>query len=266
MKLIAEYVSPGHPDRICDEIVKRIVDCTCYFNSSALVGIECAVHTNKIFIDGRIAKRVSNYSITEEMIDHLIRDTYKDAGYCKKYGPAPEDLIIVKDLCMDILSDAEKNIRKYSDDQNIVCGFAINDVNTRYLPIEHYLANYIGENLWEWYKENKMDFLGPDFKVMVEIKENNSISDSDYSYDWEGLTLSFQHDSSISYKDLYKTLKAQVVRILEQFVNEIKVNKDSYKNLKNINDDKFLFNGAGDFIQGGPHGDNGLSGKKLVIV
>lgn len=267
MKLIAEYVSPGHPDRLCDNVVKRIVDLAVHYDDKALVGIECAVHTNNVFIDGRIAQtcRNSDYLMTYGIIEDLIREVYADAGYNKKYGPDPNDLIITNDVCLDELSDAERKIRKYSDDQNIVCGFAINDVNTRYLPIEHYLANYIGENLWKWYKENKIDFLGPDFKVMVEIEENYSISYSDYSYDWNRLTLSFQHDNSISYEDLYKTVKAQVDRILAQFVSEIKVNKDNYKNLKDIDDDKFLFNGAGDFIDGGPNGDNGLSGKKLVI-
>ena len=223
MKLIAEYVSPGHPDRICDEVVRRIVNGVCAYDRDALVGLECAVHTDKVFIDGRIASDNILHRMTEKKISQIIRNTYSDIGYNKKYGPAPNDLIITNDVCVDVLSDDVRVIRKYSDDQNVVCGFAINDVNTKYMPIEHYLANYVGENLWNWYKECKIDFLGPDFKVMVEIEENNSLSDSEYSYDWERLTLSFQHNNTLSYKELYKAIKEQIDKILEQFTSEIKV-------------------------------------------
>lgn len=265
MELVAEYVSPGHPDRICDNIVNRCVKLAISkVHTRSLVGLECAVHTNKVFLDGRIAAGyTANYKGYTEVLDweldNIVKKTYEEIGYNKKYFPDSADLEIIKNVCIEHLSDEEDAIRPYSDDQNIVCGFAINEPNTNFMPIEHYLAYYIGHSLWEWYKKENIEFLGPDFKLMVHIFEENQ------KFRWERLTLSWEHDKKSHYKKIYPIVKEKINEILKMYVSKMKINNERYVDLSIINDKNFLLNGAGDFIQGGPDGDNGLSGKKLVI-
>lgn len=250
MKLIAEYVSNGHPDRICDQIVDNIMNIVIKRDSKALVGLECAVSTNKVFLDGRIAAGREKCVINKEEIIEIIKNTYEEIGYSNIWRPSKEELVINLDVCLEKLSDDERDIRNYSDDQNIVCGYAINNLKTNYLPIEHYLVTEVGKRLWCWYKENNINYLGPDFKLMIQLDEKNN------EYIFDRLTLSWQHLINTRYDYLRNTLKEVIDKIL------LEINLDGLTNLKN---NRFYFNGAGDFIIGGPEGENGLSGKKLVI-
>ncbi len=250
MKLIAEYVSNGHPDRICDQIVNNVMNTVIKRDSDGLVGLECAVSTNKVFLDGRIAAGKEQCVITNEEIIDIIKNTYEKIGYSQLWKPSKEDLVINLDVCLDKLSDDERLIRNYSDDQNIVCGYAISNPKTNYLPIEHYLVTEIGKKLWKWYKDNGIEYLGPDFKVLLQINEDKN------NYYFDRLTLSWQHLDSIRYEYLRNQLKSVIDKIL------LDINID---NLTVLDNSKFYFNGAGDFVIGGPEGDNGLSGKKLVI-
>ena len=263
MKLIAEYVSPGHPDRLCDTICKSIVDWTLLFESNALVGIECAVNRNKVFLDGRIAGRLEK--IIERDIAAMVRRTYGEAGYNENFLPAPHDLEIINEIKLEELSEEEKGIRKFSDDQNIVCGFAVNNIHTKYMPIEQYLVLYIGDRMCRVRKFDNTGFVGPDFKIMIDIEEEYDSNKNIFRYKWNKLTLSVEHSIGAAYIDMYKYIKRNVDIILEDFVNDMKDDENDYSELKTISDEKFLYNGAGDFIDGGPYGDNGLSGKKLVI-
>lgn len=249
MKYIAEYVSNGHPDRICDQIVDNVMKTVVSRDKEALVGLECAVHTNKVFLDGRIAAGRNNKVIDNKELIEIIKNTYETIGYGDKWYPSKDKLVINLDVCIELLSDDERSIRDYSDDQNIVCGYALNNKKTNYLPVEHYLVTEIGKRLWDYYKNNNIDYLGPDFKVMLQLNK-------DINFSIDRLTLSWQHTKDIAYIELRKRLK----EILDQILLDINLD-----NLNMLDNDKFYLNGAGDFIIGGPDGDNGLSGKKLVV-
>ncbi|MDO4366590.1 MAG: S-adenosylmethionine synthetase N-terminal domain-containing protein [bacterium] len=121
---IAEYVSPGHPDRLADAIVESIVDLAVGRDSKALVGVECAVHTDHVFIDGRIAARKGKCAVTNEEIEEIARKVYQEAGYGGIWIHAPEKLKVIQNVCLEPLSDDERAIRNLSDDQNVVTGFA----------------------------------------------------------------------------------------------------------------------------------------------
>lgn len=250
MKYYAEYVSKGHPDRLCDQIVERIVTYVVSKDKDALCGLECAVHTNKVFVDGRIAAGKEEVVIDEDKIKDIVRSVYKDAGYNKTYPPRPEDLEIILDICIGTLSDDERDLRQYSDDQNVVNGYAINSPETNYLPVAHYLANKIGEEFFSI----KDSFIGPDYKILIQINDDNG------KYEWDRFTISTQQNSNLSFDDLYWDVKCYINAVLKKlFENTI------FDSLIGIEEKKFYLNGAGDFIQGGPEGDNGLSGKKLCI-
>ena len=254
MKYVAEYVSPGHPDRLCDEIVNRIVTFVVKKDKDALCGLECAVHTNKVFVDGRIAAGKRKPVITQEDIKTIVKEVYEDAGYGHGYNdwhPYPNELEIILDVCIETLSNDERAIRNYSDDQNIVNGFATKDKHINYLPVAHYVALVLGEIV---NRKRAPWILGPDFKLLVELKKENS------KYRWERLTLSMQHNDKDSFKVLYSRIKKSVDNYLTDLFA-----CTSLDSLSSIEDEKFYLNGAGDFIQGGPEGDNGSSGKKLCV-
>ena len=96
---IAEYVSPGHPDRLADAIVESVVDLAVSRDPEALVGVECAVHTDHVFIDGRIAAGRGHCAVTHGEIEDLARDVYKAAGYGGLWKPAPEELRVIQNVC-----------------------------------------------------------------------------------------------------------------------------------------------------------------------
>lgn len=246
MSLIAEYVSPGHPDRICDQIVNNIVNIVVQRDKDGLVGLECAVHTNRVFLDGRIAAGVDTCVINEEELKEIIKNTYEEIGYSKNWYPSKEDLIIDLNVCLEKLSEDERAIRNYSDDQSITCGYAFNNPNTNYLPIEQYVVKQLGKGLWKWYKENNIDYLGPDFKILIELYKQERC------YFIEKLTLSWQHNRKKEREEIVENLHKPITDILEEIGLQTNISS-------------FIFNGAGDFMQGGPNGDNGLSGKKLVV-
>ena len=263
MNLVAEYVSNGHPDRLCDNIVKNIVDYVISKDKDALCGLECAVHTNKVFIDGRIAAGKEKTVITKNKIKDIIKKVYVNAGYdkteytnprCnnKDWHPYPNELRIYMDICIEKLSDEERDLRKYSDDQNIVNGYAINNPKSDYLPVAHYVALKLG-NEYKLNISRYEDIFGPDFKILVQLKKE------DNTYKWERLTLSIQHNKKRNFKNLYKICKDEIDSILWHF------RSTELASLSSIDDDHFYLNGAGDFIIGGPEGDNGLSGKKLCV-
>ena len=248
MKYYAEYVSRGHPDRLCDQIVERIVKFVVSKDKDALCGLECAVHTNKVFVDGRIAAGKDKVVIDNEKIKEIVKDVYDDAHYYGAFHPYSEELEIILDVCIETLSDDERDLRQYSDDQNVVNGYAINNPYTNYLPVAHFLANRIGDAFWF----KRYGYTGPDYKILVQINDDCG------KYEWDRLTISVQHDNP------FAAIYCGVKRIIDEALCEL-FKGTKFDSLSKIEEKKFYLNGAGDFIQGGPNGDNGLSGKKLCI-
>ncbi|HQK74437.1 MAG TPA: S-adenosylmethionine synthetase N-terminal domain-containing protein, partial [Clostridiales bacterium] len=133
MNLIAEYVSPGHPDRLCDAIVENCVSLAAARDCQASIGLECTVNLGHVYLDGRIAGGRGKPVVTHDELDETVRRTYANAGYNALWRPDPQDLHTYLDVCIEKLSDDERDIRQYSDDQNVVCGYACNSPETNYL-------------------------------------------------------------------------------------------------------------------------------------
>ena len=273
---IAEYVSPGHPDRLADAIVESIVDLAVGRDSEALVGVECAVHTDHVFIDGRIAAGKDKCAVSNEEIEEIARKVYREAGYGGIWIHAPEKLKVIQNVCLGPLTDDERAIRNLSDDQNVVTGFACNHPETDYLPPAHFIANYIGRKVDAW-RRTVSDKFGPDFKVMVDITvardarpcqdtgrgtrpdDGRARSPSAPPYKWNRLTLSIQHAPGV-----YTTEQHELVLpVVSEALAELEAR--GLAGISNLPLENFILNGMGDFIVGGPEGDNGLSGKKLAV-
>ena len=256
---IAEFVSPGHPDRLADGIVETIVDLAVGRDADALVGVECAVHTDHVFIDGRIAAgngggrgATALPAVSPEEIENIARNVYREAGYGGIWIHAPERLKVTQNVCLEPLSDEERAIRNLSDDQNVVTGYACNHPETDYLPPAHFVANYIGRKVDAW-RRTLSDKFGPDFKVLVHL------DDKDGRCQWRRLTLSIQHRAGVFAAEQHEL----VLPVVRDALAELEA-----RGLAGISDlslEDFVLNGMGDFIVGGPEGDNGLSGKKLAI-
>ena len=266
---IAEYVSPGHPDRLADAIVESIVDLALGRDAKALVGVECAVHTDHVFIDGRIAARRGKCAVTNEEIEEIARKVYREAGYGGIWIHAPEKLKIIQNVCLEPLSDDERAIRSLSDDQNVVTGFACNHPETDYLPPAHFIANYIGRKVDGW-RRTVSDKFGPEFKVMVDI-DTAVVGRPPYHdigragtpcpphYKWNRLTLSIQHREGVFAAEQHELILPVVSGALAE------LEARGLAGISNLPLENFILNGMGDFIVGGPEGDNGLSGKKLAV-
>ena len=257
---IAEYVSPGHPDRLADAIVESIVDLAVGRDAEALVGVECAVHTDHVFIDGRIAAGRARppdappaaCAVSNEEIEEIVRSVYREAGYGGIWIHAPEKLKVIQNVCLEPLSDDERAIRSLSDDQNVVTGFACNHPETDYLPPAHFIANYIGRKLDVW-RRTVSDKFGPDFKVLVHIEDNGG------RYEWRRLTISIQHREGVFAAEQHELVLPVVSGALAELETR------GLAGISNLPLENFILNGMGDFIVGGPEGDNGLSGKKLAV-
>lgn len=245
----AEFVWPGHPDKIADAIADRIVDAGRRLHPRTLVGIEVAVHQDRVFVDGRVGGPGSS-SLD---IDGIVRQTFAELGYSQVFCPAPEDLRIDTDLRLDDLFPGETEYREVSDDQAIITGWATTRLGTHGLPCEHALARHIAIGLWRLRIDRPELGLGPDGKIFVTIRENDDGS----SCAVDDVTASIQHTDDWDGTSALGILGQTVLQLLHQFANGV-------PGFYIPGDWALNINPLGDFIDGGPWGDNGLSGKKLV--
>lgn len=257
----AEYVSAGHPDRIADAVANGIVD-EAQKNlphsqepNRSLAGVEIAIHDSTVFIDGRLALQKKQDGFGEGTLDFekITQNAFCLAGYDEQWGPEPSSLEIIVRVCEETLSPEESSIRSYSDDQNIVIGHASARPETNFVPPAHWLAHRLGKAVDEYRQSEKSRF-GPDFKILVDI------TDEDGKVTWRKLVLSIQHANGLNMEAQHRALLPVLASALRS--SEADGLKGAYSSFTT----KHLYlNGAGDFVVGGPKGDNGLSGKKLVV-
>ena len=249
----AEYVSPGHPDRLADAIAESIVTAAVRQRPDALVGVEVAVHTDCVFVDGRIATGSQLIDI-----EKIVRDVYRPAGYGDSWKPEPGKIRVTTDLCQEVLSPEESDIRPFSDDQNIVIGYACGDERTNNLPVAHWVSGELGRRLFARLRSDAKfsAIFGPDFKILASLE----VKPGQTQVEWRRLILSIQHIPKLPYERQHRIL----LPLLEQILKGLEAG--GLKGAAStFTPGKLILNGAGEFAIGGPEGDNGLSGKKLVI-
>jgi S-adenosylmethionine synthetase len=244
----AEFVLPGHPDKLSDAIADALVQEASRREKRALVGVEVAVHRNSVFVTGRIGcDGAEEINVTD-----IVKDVYRSVGYGGDWGPEPDKLNIQTDLCLGPLEDGEAEFRSLSDDQSICTGYATATAETNYLPVEHWLANRLGRRLAELRTELPDLNLGPDGKAIVVI------GGEDRHYRLDAFSCSLQQNSSSDDLALHRAVRVT----LEAEMKEL---SGIFSHLSSDVPCELSVNGAGAFEVGGPEGDNGLSGKKLVV-
>jgi S-adenosylmethionine synthetase len=214
----------------------------------ALVGVEVAVHRNRVFVTGRIAcKDAQGIDVPA-----IVRQIYRSAGYGDGWYPSPEKLVVESALCLGPLEDGESEFRGLSDDQAICIGYANNLPQTNHLPVEHWIAGRLAHRLHHLRNELPDFGLGPDGKVIVAVREEGD------TWKLDGFSCSLQQREAGDDVALHRAVRLSVIDEMQQLASTL-------PDLSSTLPEQLTVNGAGAFEVGGPEGDNGLAGKKLVM-
>jgi len=244
----SEFVLPGHPDKLCDAIADALVQEASRREKRALCGVEVAIHRASVFITGRIACQNAE-SIP---VDQIARNVLRSVGYGEEWQPHPDKLRVEIDLCLGPLEKDESEFRAVSDDQAIITGYAIDLPGTNFLPPEHWLAYRLSGAMESLHRTRPGLLLGPDGKVTVIYEQ-----DTDQSR-VVGFSTSLQQRVNGPAIELHRA-------VLSLLKDELVAAAGAIPGFDPSVPDEVHVNGAGNFEVGGPEGDNGLSGKKLVV-
>ena len=243
----AEAVCAGHPDRLADTIASRIVELACARDNRALVGIEVALHRGAVFVDGPIAAGEGESCVVAESdVVSVVRQAFRDAGYGGRFPPEPDTLEIRLDVCLGPLGPDRRAMRHVSDDQAIAVGYACRGKRAGYRPLEQALATDFARALERLRRTRPELGLGPDGKTLVVVRGRRLV----------GVSLSVHHLAGAEWLALTEAARQACLDVAAEYVEAGELDAPQ--------DVDWLINGAGAFEVGGPSGDNGLSGKKLV--
>jgi S-adenosylmethionine synthetase len=253
----SESVTEGHPDKICDQISDAILDAMLAQDKNARVAIETMVTTGLVHVAGE----VSTTGYVE--IPSIVRDTVLAIGYNsskigfdgKSCGVSVSIGQQSPDIAQGVDSGLEVRDRGSTDrfesqgagDQGIMFGYASNETST-YMPTAIALSHKLSEKLASVRKSGEVAFLRPDGKTQVTVGFDGSIPKT-----IEAVVVSSQHDDAISQADIHQAIKSSVIiPILEQSGLD-------YSAVQ------MFINPTGKFVIGGPQGDAGLTGRKIIV-
>ncbi len=254
----SESVTEGHPDKICDQISDAVLDALLAQDPMSRVACETSITTGLVLVMGEIT--TSGYVD----IQKIVRDTVKEIGYDKsEYGfDASTCGVIVAldeqsdDIAMgvDKALEAKENTMSDADieaigagDQGMMFGYATNETE-EYMPYPIALAHKLTRQLTKVRKDGTLKYLRPDGKsqVTVEYDENGK------PVFLNAVVLSTQHDPDVTQEQIHADIK--------KYVFDEVLPKDMV-----TSDTKFFINPTGRFVIGGPHGDSGLTGRKIIV-
>jgi len=255
----AEFIFPGHPDKLCDAIADALVEEAVRRDPRALAGVEVAVHRHQVFVTGRLAcPDAHGIDVTT-----IVRNVFASAGYDADWYPAPPQVDVISNLCLGPLEDGEAEFRELSDDQAICIGYANDLEATRHLPVEQWLVGRIACRLHRLRGEHPHLGLGPDGKVLILVEEtagaaNDRATPFERAWRLAGFSCSLQQKTTADEVALHRAVRVTLDDELQQAASQL-------PGLSAALPDQLTVNGAGAFEVGGPEGDNGLAGKKLVV-
>ena len=253
----SESVSEGHPDKIADQISDSIIDNFLAFDNNAKVACETLVTTGQVILAGEV--KSSAYIDLQS----IARNVIKDIGYNKSEylfdGNSCGVLSYIHEQSDDINRGVEKNIieDQGAGDQGIMFGYACNETEN-FIPLSLELSHLILKELAELRKENKeITYLRPDSKsqVTVEYSEHNKPQKI------KTIVISTQHDEFDKEEVMLSKIKNDIHSILIP-----RILKKYPKYIEFFNDEiEYFINPTGKFVIGGPHGDTGLTGRKIIV-
>ena len=255
----SESVSEGHPDKVADQISDAILDQFLAYDEKARVACETFVTTGQVVIMDEVSSRVYIDLQT------IARNTIKRIGYTKaEYqfdGNSCGILSAIHEQSGDINRgvDREDEDEQGAGDQGMMFGYATNETDN-YMPVSLDLAHLIMSTLAEIRKEGKqMTYLRPDSKSQVTVQ----YSDAGIPERIDTIVVSTQHDEFDDDAKMLAQIREDVINILMPRVKE-KITNENVLSL--FGDDiKYYVNPTGKFVIGGPHGDTGLTGRKIIV-
>ena len=256
----SESVSEGHPDKVSDQISDALVDQFLAYDDKAHCAIETFVTTGQVVIMGEVR---SNSYID---LQTIARNTIKHIGYTKSEYQFDGDSCGVLTAIHEQSDDINRGVsREEADeqgagDQGMMFGYATNETEN-YMPLSLDLAHLLMITLAEIRKEGKeMTYLRPDSKSQVTVE----YADDGQPVRIDTIVVSTQHDDfGPNDEQMLAQIKADVLNVL---MPRVKAQITSPKVLALFNDDiKYFVNPTGKFVIGGPHGDTGLTGRKIIV-
>ena len=255
----SESVSEGHPDKISDQISDALLDNFLAFDPESRVACETLVTTGQVILAGEVKSK------TYLDVQSIARDTINSIGYTKSSyqfsGNSCGVISLIHEQSQDINRGVKSELKENqgAGDQGIMFGYAINETET-YIPLALHLSHQILIELSALRKENNsIKYLRPDSKSQVTIEYD----DNDKPVRIDTIVISTQHDEFDNDDNrMLEKIKTDLIKILIPRVKS-KLPPDTKKLFGD--DIKFHFNPTGKFVIGGPHGDTGLTGRKIIV-
>ena len=254
----SESVTEGHPDKMCDAISDAILDALMEKDPMSRVACETCATTGLVMVMGEIT---TNAYVD---IQKIVRETVREIGYDRaKYGFDCDScgvIVAIDEQSADIAMGVDKALEAKENsmtedelnaigagDQGMMFGYASNETE-EYMPYAISLAHKLARRLTEVRKNKTLPYLRPDGKtqVTVEYDENGK------PFRLDAVVLSTQHDDSVTQEEIHADIKKHVFDVIlpQEMVDA---------------DTKFFINPTGRFVIGGPHGDSGLTGRKIIV-
>jgi len=244
--MTSESVSEGHPDKMADQISDAILDAILNEDKGCRVAVETLVKTGLVVLAGEIT------TSAEVDYESIARDTIKQIGYDKEeLGFDHKSCKVLSaiskqspDIAMGVDRDSKES--QGAGDQGMMFGYATNET-TELMPTTIVLSHQLVKKQSQVRKSNELEWLRPDAKSQVTVRFNNGKPEF-----IDTVVLSTQHDEKISMDEIEK-------KVIEHII------KPTLPTNLITNDTKFLINPTGSFIIGGPVGDCGLTGRKIIV-
>ena len=257
----SESVTEGHPDKMCDAISDAILDALMEQDPMSRVACETATTTGLVMVMGEIT--------TKAYVDiqKIVRETIREIGYdCAKYGfdcdtcgvltaidEQSADIALGVDKALEAKQAGEKHMTEEeldaigAGDQGMMFGFASNETE-EYMPYPISMAHKLARRLTEVRKNGTLKYLRPDGKTQVTVEYD----ENDKPVRLDAVVLSTQHDENVSQEQIHEDIKKYV---FDEIIPADMVDENT----------KFFINPTGRFVIGGPHGDSGLTGRKIIV-
>ena len=253
----SESVTEGHPDKVCDQISDAILDALLEQDPMSRVACETCTTTGIVMVMGEIS--------TKAYVDiqKIVRDTVREIGYTRgKYGFDADTCGVIttideqsSDIAMGVDKALEAKENNMTDeeidaigagDQGMMFGFATNETE-EYMPYPISLAHKLARRLTKVRKDGTLSYLRPDGKTQVTVEYDDGKPSR-----LDAVVLSTQHDPDITQEQIHEDIKREV---FDKILPADMVDDET----------KFFINPTGRFVIGGPHGDAGLTGRKIIV-
>jgi len=254
----SESVTEGHPDKICDQISDAVLDALMEQDPNSRVACETAITTGLVLVMGEIT---TNAYVD---IQKIVRETVDEIGYNRgKYGFDAYTCGVItaideqsSDIAMGVDKALEAKENKMSDeeieaigagDQGMMFGYASNET-PELMPFPISLAHKLSKRLTDVRKDGTLPYLRPDGKTQVSVEYNEQGQPERL----DAVVLSTQHNPEVTQEQIHEDIKREVFDVIlpQEMIDE---------------NTKFFINPTGRFVIGGPHGDSGLTGRKIIV-